>query len=38
MTFFMKAEDASGKPIELPVMAFLSRDGDKDFGIKPSEG
>ena len=38
MTFFMKAEDASGNAVSLPSMAFLSRDGDKDFGIKPSEG
>ena len=36
MTFFMKAADASGKTVELPPMAFLSRDGDKDNGINPS--
>ena len=38
MTFFMKAVDASGAAVELPVMTYLSRDGDKDNGIRPSEG
>ena len=34
MTFFMKAvSSADGNPVELPDMTFLSRDGDKDFGI-----
>ena len=34
MTFFMKAVSSdNGKVIELPQMAFLSRDGDKDYGI-----
>ena len=38
MTFFMKATDMTGNPVELPPMAFLSRDGDKDNGIRPVEG
>jgi putative protease len=34
MTFFMKAvSSADGSVVELPPMSFLSRDGDKDFGI-----
>ena len=34
MTFYMKAvSSADGKPVELSPMTFLSRDGDKDFGI-----
>ena len=26
-------EEADGSVVELPPMTFLSRDGDKDFGI-----
>ena len=37
MTFFMKAADAEGAVVELPPMTFLSRDGDKDNGIRPAE-
>ena len=34
MTFYMKAvSSADGSPVEIPEMSFLSRDGDKDFGI-----
>ena len=34
MTFYMKAvSSADGSVVELPEMTFLSRDGDKDFGI-----
>jgi putative protease len=34
MTFYMKAvSSADGSPVVLPEMTFLSRDGDKDFGI-----
>jgi len=36
MTLFIKAADKDGKAVELPPMTFLSRDGDKDNGIKPS--
>ncbi len=35
MTLFIKAVDDSGNAVELPPMTFLSRDGDKDNGIKP---
>ena len=38
MTFFIKALDSEGNAVMLPPMAFLSRDGDKDNGIKPAEG
>ena len=38
MTLFIKATDKQGNPVLLPPMTFLSRDGDKDNGIKPSEG
>lgn len=38
MTIFMKAVDSSGNTVDLPSMSFLSRDGDKDNGINPSEG
>ena len=34
MTLFIKAADKDGNPVELPPMTFLSRDGDKDNGIK----
>ena len=34
MTFYMKAvSSVDGSPVDLPPMTFLSRDGDKDFGI-----
>ena len=34
MTFYMKAVSSEdGSAVELPPMTFLSRDGDKDFGI-----
>ena len=34
MTFYMKAVSSEdGSVVELPPMTFLSRDGDKDFGI-----
>jgi putative protease len=33
MKFFMKAVASDGSAVELPQMTFLSRDGDKDFGI-----
>ena len=34
MTFYMKAVSAdNGNVVELPPMTFISRDGDKDFGI-----
>lgn len=34
MTFYMKAVSSTdGSPVEIPEMSFLSRDGDKDFGI-----
>ena len=34
MTLYMKAvSSADGSPVELPELSFLSRDGDKDFGI-----
>ncbi len=34
MTFYMKAVSSDdGSPVEIPEMSFLSRDGDKDFGI-----
>ena len=35
MTLFIKAVDDSGNAVDLPPMTFLSRDGDKDNGIKP---
>ena len=38
MTLFIKATDRSGDAVSLPPMTFLSRDVDKDNGIKPSEG
>ena len=38
MTLFIKVTDKQGKPVLLPPMTFLSRDGDKDNGIKPTEG
>ena len=38
MTFYMKAvSSADGSTVELPEMTFLSRDGDKDFGIPAPE-
>ena len=34
MTFYMKAvSSVDGSTVGLPPMAFISRDGDKDFGI-----
>ena len=34
MTFYMKAVSSEdGAAVDLPPMTFLSRDGDKDFGI-----